>query len=155
MKRTFRFASIVTLLAVPAVIYFVTLSRPAHTAPIHATLYKNPQCTCCEGYAAYLRDNGFDVEVKPTNDLAEISQKAGVPEKLEGCHTTFIDGYVVDGHVPVDIVKKLLKERPAIAGITLPGMPMGSPGMAGDKTEPLTVYAVTKDGKAPTVYATE
>jgi hypothetical protein len=123
-------------------------------APTQVTLYKNPQCSCCEGYAAYLRQNGFEVTVKPTNDLAQISLKAGVPAELEGCHTAFIDGYVVDGHVPVEVIRKLLSERPAIAGITLPGMPSGSPGMFGEKTEPFTIYAVTKDGKAPTVYAT-
>src|SRR6266852_1321702 len=106
---------------------------PAIAAPARAILYKNPQCTCCEGYAAYLRKNGFEVEVKPTNDLTEISQKAGVPEALQGCHTMFVDGYVVDGHVPVNVIRKLLSERPAIAGITLPGMPAGSPGMTGSK----------------------
>ena len=127
----------------------------AFAAPIKATLYKNPQCTCCEEYAAYLRQNGFEVDVKPTNDLAEISQKAGVPEKYQGCHTMFVDGYVVDGHVPVDVVRKLLSERPPIAGITLPGMPAGSPGMVGQKTQTFVIYAVTKDGKAPTVFATE
>ena len=123
--------------------------------PIKATLYKNPQCSCCEGYADYLRSNGFDVTVKPTNDLAMISHNAGVPEKLEGCHTMFVDGYVVDGHVPVDIVHRLLIEHPAIAGITLPGMPPGSPGMVGEKTEPFVVYAVRKGGGTPTVYAKE
>jgi hypothetical protein len=120
-----------------------------------ATLYKNPQCSCCEGYADYLRGNGFDVTVKPTNDLATISQKAGVPERLEGCHTMFIDGYVIDGHVPVDIVRRLLAERPPIAGITLPGMPPGSPGMVGTKAAPFVVYALPKDGGTPTVYARE
>src|SRR5262249_3660078 len=129
--------------------------RAIAAEPIRATMFKNPQCTCCEGYAAYLRNSGFDVEVKPTNDLNEISQKAGVPEKYQGCHTMFVDGYVIDGHVPVDIVRKLLSERPAIAGITLPGMPLGSPGMTGEKTQTFVIYAVTKDGKAPTVYATE
>jgi hypothetical protein len=123
-------------------------------APIQVILYKNPECGCCEGYAAYLRQNGFSVDVKPTNDLAEISLKAGVPEELEGCHTAFIDGYVVDGHVPIEVIRKLLSERPPIAGITLPGMPPGSPGMFGTKTEPFIIYAVTRDGKAPTVYAT-
>ena len=134
----------------------VLLASPlrAIAAPVQATMYKNPQCTCCEGYAAYLRQNGFEVDVKPTNDLAEISQKAGVPEKYQGCHTMFVDGYVVDGHVPVEIVRKLLSERPAIAGITLPGMPAGSPGMTGQKTQTFVIYAVTKDGKAPKVYAT-
>lgn len=140
------------LLASAALLF---LSAPVVAAPIHAVLYKNPNCSCCEGYAAYLRNNGFDVDVKPTNDLAEISSKADVPEEMEGCHTMFVGGYVIDGHVPVDIIRKLLAEKPAIAGITLPGMPMGSPGMVGTKTEKFTIYAVTKDGKAPTIYATE
>jgi hypothetical protein len=138
-----------------AVAALACLPLPAIAAPVRAKLYKNPQCGCCEGYAAYLRENGFEVDVEATNDLAEISQNAGVPEKLQGCHSMFVGGYVVDGHVPVKVVRKLLSERPPIAGITLPGMPMGSPGMVGQKTQPFVVYAVTKDGKAPTVYATE
>jgi len=144
-RRTFCLCGALALVASPL---------PAFADEIKATLYKNPQCTCCEGYAAYLRQNGFDVDVKPTNDLAEISQKAGVPEKYQGCHTMFVEGYVVDGHVPVEIVRKLLAERPAIAGITLPGMPAGSPGMTGRKTQTFVIYAVTKDGKPPTVYVT-
>lgn len=127
----------------------------ASAEALKATLYKNPQCGCCEGYADYLRDNGFEVEVKPTNDLTQISREAGVPENFQGCHTSFIDGYVVDGHVPVNAVRKLLSERPDIAGIALPGMPLGSPGMGGEKTGPFEIYAVTKDGKAPALYATE
>src|SRR5260221_429015 len=86
-------------------------------------------------------------------DLVEISQKAGVPEQLQGCHTMFVSGYVVDGHVPVNVIRKLLSERPAIAGITLPGMPEGSPGMTGTKHGPFTIYAVSKDGAPPKVYA--
>ena len=122
---------------------------------IKATLYKNPQCSCCEGYADYLRSNGFDVTTKPTNDLAMISHNAGVPAQLEGCHTMFVGGYVVDGHVPVDIVQRLLKEHPPVKGITLPGMPPGSPGMVGTKSQPFVVYALPRDGSAPTVYAKE
>ena len=120
-----------------------------------ATIYKNPQCSCCEGYADYLRKNGFEVEVKPTNDLADISSKAGVPENFQGCHTMFVDGYVVDGHVPLATVNKLLTERPDIIGLALPGMPLGSPGMGGTKAGPFTIYAITKDGKAPSIYAEE
>lgn len=128
---------------------------PALAGNIQATLYKSPQCSCCEGYVAYLRKSGFEVDVKPTNDLAQISRKAGVPEQMQGCHTMFVDGYVVDGHVPIDIVRKLLSEKPAIAGITLPGMPLGSPGMGGEKEGPFMVYAITKDGTPPSIYATE
>ncbi len=142
------------ILAIATLLLTGGLAASAEEA-LKATLYKNPQCGCCEGYADYLRENGFEVEVKPTNDLTRISREAGVPENFQGCHTTFIDGYVVDGHVPVNAVRKLLSERPEIAGIALPGMPLGSPGMGGEKTGPFEIYAVTKDGKAPTLYATE
>lgn len=145
----------VMLLAATASAPALLISRNARAAPpIQATLYKNPQCSCCEGYAQYLEKSGFKVDVKPTNDLAEISRNAGVPEDLEGCHTMFVGDYVVDGHVPVDVIRKLLAEKPAIAGITLPGMPSGSPGMTGSKTETWTIYAVTKDGQLPKVFAT-
>ncbi len=123
--------------------------------PTKAILYKAPQCGCCETYAGYLRKNGFDVTVKATHQLANISRQAGVPAELEGCHTMFVDGYVVDGHVPASVIHKLLADRPPIAGVTLPGMPTGSPGMSGTKTEPFVIYAVPKDGSAPSVYATE
>jgi hypothetical protein len=146
MLKNIRFAALLTLTIAPL---------PALAAPIHAVLYKNPQCTCCERYADYLRANGFDVELKPTNDLTEISAKAGTPPDLEGCHTMLVNGYAFDGLVPVDLVKKVLTERPAIAGLTLPGMPTGAPGMPGVKKAPLTIYAFTTDGKAPTVYAVE
>jgi hypothetical protein len=95
--------------------------------------------------------------VKETNDLDGITLKAGVPEKLAGCHTMFVDGYVVVGHVTVEIMSKLLNERPPIAGIAIPGMPTGVPGMDGPKTSPVQVYEVSKNKteKAPTVYAVE
>ena len=142
-------------LRVAAILALTTIALPALADPIHAILYKNPQCSCCEIYAAYLKQNGFEVELKPTNDLAEISAKAGVPADLEGCHTMFIDGYAFDGLVPVDIVKKVLAEHPAIAGVTLAGMPTGAPGMPGKQTAPFKIYAFTTDGKAPTLYATQ
>lgn len=146
MKKLFHLATFATLIAMPL---------PALAAPFEAVMYKNPSCSCCETYAAYLEQNGFRVELKPTNDLTQVSTDAGVPEQLQGCHTIKVGGYVVDGFVPVDIVKKMLTEHPAITGISLPGMPDGSPGMGGTKTEPFTVYAFTTDGKTPTVYAVE
>lgn len=117
------------------------------------TLYKNPQCSCCEEYAKYLRENGFKVTVVASHDLSLINKEHGVPELLEGCHTSLIDGYVVEGHVPVNSLNKLLTERPAIKGISLPGMPTGTPGMGGPKTAPFTIYEIG-EGK-PKVFATE
>ena len=117
------------------------------------TLWKSPDCGCCEDYAAYLRDNGFTVAVHPTDDVIPMSRAAGIPDDFQGCHLAFVEGYVVSGHVPVEIVRRLLTERPAIAGVTLPGMPLGSPGMTGTKSEPFTIYAIGDD--APRVYAVE
>ena len=81
-----------------------------------ALMYKNPQCGCCEEYAKYLRRNGFKVTVKETHNMSLISRQNGVPEKLAGCHTMLIGGYVVEGHVPVGAINKLLKERPEHQG---------------------------------------
>jgi hypothetical protein len=128
-------------------------SLQAADDPRHVTLYKDPQCGCCEGYAAYLRSNGFDVTVVGTHDLPVLNEKYGVPEGLQGCHISMIGGYVVGGHVPIATVKRLLAEKPAIVGITLPGMPAGSPGMYGEKAGPFTIYEIGKG--SPKIYATE
>ena len=129
------------------------LATGTNAAAEEVTLYKNPQCGCCENYANYLRDNGFTVTVKPTHELVPMSREAGIPDDFQGCHLAFIENYVVSGHVPVDTVNRLLTERPDIKGVTLPGMPMGSPGMNGVKRQPFTVYEIG-EGK-PKVYAVE
>lgn len=118
------------------------------------TLYKTPNCGCCEGYATYLRENGFKVTVKPTHNMPMMKKLAGVPENLEGCHTSMIEGYVVEGHVPVGPIKKMLNDRPSIKGISVPGMPQGSPGMTGIKIAPFTVYEINKNQQTR-VYAVE
>ena len=122
-------------------------------SPTRVALYKSPQCGCCEDYAAYLRQHGFAVEVRPTFDLVTMSREAGVPEELDGCHIALIGGYVVEGHVPVEAIRRLLAERPPLRAITLPGMPPGSPGMTGHKRGPFTIYAVARDG-GTSVYMT-
>lgn len=118
-----------------------------------ATLYKNPQCECCEGHAAHLRQNGYAVTVRATHDFALIKRMYGVPDSLVGCHTTVIGSYVVEGHVPAHVIDRLLAERPNIRGISLPGMPTGSPGMDGPKMGPLVTYVIA-DGP-PEVFAVD
>jgi hypothetical protein len=123
----------------------LTLAAPAYAADkIQATLYKNPQCGCCEGHADHLRANGFDVKSIETHDMPLIKQGHGVKPELEGCHTIEVGGYVVEGHVSATIIKRLLAEKPAIKGISLPGMPDGSPGMGGRKAEPFKIYEITE-----------
>lgn len=109
---------------------------------LKVTLYKDPQCSCCEGYADYLRHAGFDVAIIPTHDLEVMDDKYGIPAHLQPCHISLVDGYVVGGHVPLQVVNRLLTERPQITGITLPGMPQGSPGMGGIKSAPFQIYEI-------------
>lgn len=132
-------------------------SRIAHAQGTReATLYKNPQCGCCEGHAAYLRRHGYRVTEITTHDLDAIKRKHGVPEALYGCHTILVGNYVVEGHVSGPLIDRLLRERPKIRGISLPGMPDGSPGMTGTKTEPFRVYEIGADASAePRLYAVE
>ena len=115
-------------------------------------LYKNPDCGCCEGYADYLRQNGFKVTAVPTNDLTVMGEKYGILDSLQPCHISLIGGYVVGGHIPIEIVNRLLSEKPQITGITLPGMPEGTPGMPGKKPGLLQIYEIGKG--PPKVYAT-
>ena len=102
----------------------------------------------------HLRENGFKIEKKDVfgKKLADIKQQLGVPERLRSCHTALVHGYVIEGHVPADLIHKLLKERPQIVGLAVPGMPVGSPGMEGGKPEPYDVLAFDKQGRT-TVYA--
>lgn len=115
------------------------------------TLYKDPQCGCCEGYADYLTENGFKVSVVPTHDLPLLDAKYGIPTEMQPCHLSLIQGYVVGGHIPIAVVNRLLNEKPQIAGITLPGMPPGTPGMPGQKPGQLKIYEIGKG--PPKVYA--
>jgi hypothetical protein len=152
-RRTLCRSIVVALLfAFPA--RAIAAPTQANLFKTQATVFKKPKCKCCDVYAAYLRSYGFEVDVKITNELAQISSQAGIPKEFQGCHTMFVDGYVVEGLVPGHVVRKLLSERPAILGITLPGMPAGSPGMAGVKRD-FIIYAVAKDGAPPGIYTVE
>ena len=111
------------------------------------TLYKSLSCGCCGVYAGYFKSKGnSDVEIIDTSDITSIKQKYGVPRELESCHTTIIGDYFVEGHIPLEAVEKLIEEQPDIAGIAMPGMPYGSPGMLGQKSEYFIIYAVNHDG---------
>ena len=148
-RRSLAAGGFTLLLAMPVAVFS---GASAEEKPA-VQLFKNPQCSCCEGYAAYLRRYGFSVTTTPTHDLALIRRQHGVPEQLAGCHTMIIGDYVVEGHVPIGALNKLLSERPKIRGISLPGMPEGSPGMTGEKSEPFTIYEIS-DGEEK-VFAVE
>jgi len=104
------------------------------------TIYKSPNCSCCDGYTDVLRNQGFTVKVIAEDDMNKIKEKYGIPADKQSCHTAIVDNYFIEGHVPMVAVKKLLKERPAINGIGLSGMPTGTPGMPGQKLAPFKIY---------------
>jgi len=97
-------------------------------------------------WVAHLEANGLTVKTTDVPDIAAVKAKAGVPPVLSSCHTAFVDGYVVEGHVPADDLKRLLAERPEIVGISVPGMPVGSPGMEGPNPQPFDVVAFDEEG---------
>lgn len=118
-------------------------------------VYRAEGCDCCGKWAEYLKKNGFNVRVHnlSSSRLSRLKKQAGVGEKHASCHTAKVQGYVIEGHVPVDDVRRLLKERPRAIGLSVPGMPIGSPGMeVGDTKEPYQVLLLKRDGSAE-VYA--
>ena len=118
-----------------------------NTDKIKATVYKSPNCGCCVSHVAYLKRHGYDVEVKAVGDIDAVKEEHNIPYDKQSCHTTVVGDYFVEGHVPVEAITKLLEEKPDIDGIALPGMPVGSPGMGGLKSEEFVIYAL-KDGVA-------
>mgnify|MGYP001819237419 CR=1 FL=1 len=110
------------------------------------TVYKSPTCGCCSKWVQHLQDNGFEVEAINQNDMNSVKSEAGISRQLASCHTAIIDGYVIEGHVPAADIKRLLKERPDVAGLTVPGMPMGSPGMEGHRKDRYEVLTYTRTG---------
>jgi hypothetical protein len=117
---------------------------------IDVQVYKQPGCGCCELWAQHMRKAGFRVTVAEAQDVDAMKRQNGIPVNLRSCHTSLVGGYKVEGHVPADIVKRLLTEKPNVSGIAVPGMPMGSPGMeAGGRVEPYDVYAFDAQGRQP------
>ena len=110
------------------------------------TVYKTPYCGCCHLWVEHLKANGFAVTPKDVNDTAPIRQKLNMPAALGSCHTAVINGYVIEGHVPAADIKRLLKEKPKAVGLSVPGMPLGSPGMEAANTQPYNTLLVMKDG---------
>ncbi len=114
-------------------------------------VYKSPTCGCCSKWVSHLQENGFDVETVDVNDLSMIKSMSGIKPELASCHTARVDDYVIEGHVPADDIKRLLAERPEARGLTVPGMPMGSPGMDVPAAGPLPGAAARQGRTDPGV----
>jgi hypothetical protein len=147
MKRHFR-----KTLAFGAALLALALTA-AFAPPIDApkkptiTVYKDPSCGCCKRWIEHLVTNGYRVDAKDTPEMAQIKRTLGVPEALTSCHTAVVNGYLIEGHVPAADIARLLKEKPKVAGLAVPGMPTGSPGMEGGRQQHYQVLSFDKSGK--------
>jgi hypothetical protein len=122
----------------------------ATLAPRRLTIYKSPTCGCCANWVKHVQSAGFTVDAHDVGDdmLAQIKDNAGIPQALRSCHVAVSGAYAFEGHVPADLVKKVLDEKPELIGLAVPGMPVGSPGMEmGGRTDRYDVVAFAKDGK--------
>ncbi|MFQ5635379.1 MAG: DUF411 domain-containing protein [Gammaproteobacteria bacterium] len=141
------------IVAVLALIVWMSVWKGKSEAA-EVIVYKTPTCGCCIKWVAHLRKSGFDVSVVNVPDTEPARKRFGVPRRLGSCHTATVGDYWVEGHVPADLVQRLLAEKPDdIRGIAVPGMPMGSPGMEGPNPVAYQVIAYGNDGKT-TIYAT-
>lgn len=116
------------------------------------TVYKTATCGCCTAWIRHMEENGFTARAQDVGDLGAIKRRFGVPDSLASCHTGLVAGYVVEGHVPADLVTRMLNEKPSGLGIAVPGMPIGSPGMEGGTPEKYDVLLFDNRGRS-TVYA--
>ena len=141
-----RIASVAALVTAAA-----AFSTPA-PKPIPLVIYKNPACGCCHKWVDYLQANGFQVTVIDTSNMEPIKARYGVSQNLASCHTAKVGGYVIEGHVPADLIQRLVREHPPVAGLTVPGMVAGSPGMEGPNPQHYDVLSFDPSGNTR-VYA--
>ncbi|MBD1388402.1 MULTISPECIES: DUF411 domain-containing protein [Echinimonadaceae] len=130
-----------------ALVASILLSIGAATASETIEVYKSEYCGCCQKWVDYMQQQGFELNVVIQNNLSKLKEQAGVTPAAASCHTAFVGGYFIEGHVPAKDVQRLLDERPNIKGIAVPGMPMGSPGMEGNRKDAYSVIAVHHDGQ--------
>lgn len=127
----------------------LTYSVFAQQKPTVVSVYKTSTCGCCSKWVDHMKAHGFELKVQDVEDISAVKTKLGVAPELGSCHTAQVEGYVIEGHVPATSVQRLLKERPKVTGLTVPGMPVGSPGMEipSGQTEPYNVLTFTRDGQ--------
>ena len=123
-------------------------TEPSYSGTLNMTVYRSPSCGCCGVWVEHAKKHGFRIEELKTESMEALKQKYNVPSELASCHTTIIDGYVMEGHIPADDIKRFLASKPKLAGLAVPGMPLGTPGMeAGDMKQPFQLLAFSAQGQ--------
>lgn len=146
--KTFWIVIAVVVVGLSGLVYLNNKNQAASSAlaGTEVTVYRSATCGCCKNYIAYLKRQGFTVNEEVVSDIKTVKAEYAIPSDLSSCHTTVMGDYVVEGHVPVEVIQQLKEEKPDVAGIALPGMPQGSPGMAGAKVGSWSISSFTKSG---------
>ena len=151
-KNNYSRSVILVVLSISFLIIFSLVTNKQDTSTVtkaskyNVEVFKTPSCGCCYGYVLFLEEEKFKVKQTDMRSLHAIKIKYNIPLEMQSCHTTILGKYFIEGHVPIEAINKLLKEQPDIDGIALPGMPIGTPGMPGEKEEPYIIYQLV-DGK--------
>ena len=153
MRSIIRWTTLAASVSTLSVGTAILASKPASlaaaaevAAPVEITVYKSPTCGCCSKWVDHLTASGFKVISHDTNGMQAVKTKLGVPDAMASCHTAVVNGYVIEGHVPAADIQRLLRDKPKVAGLAVPGMVAGSPGMEGGRSDPYNVIAFG-DGK--------
>jgi hypothetical protein len=141
-------------LAGMAGIWLVGLPRQKSAVPVAITIYKSRSCGCCTKWVDHVKAAGFDARVHDEENMDGLKDELGVPQEVRSCHTAVVGGFLIEGHVPAADIRQLLTRRPKVAGLAVPGMPTGTPGMAepGSRISDFEVLAFQTDGST-TVFA--
>lgn len=150
--RTFALGALLTIMNLGLLPSIGMAAEPANPTDNKITVYKSPTCGCCGKWIDHLKANGFEVDSVNMKDMRLIKSMSGIAPQQASCHTAKVGGYVVEGHVPAEDIKRMLSEKPDIHGLAVPGMPMGSPGMEGPKKDAYDVLSIRHDGSTE-VYA--
>lgn len=124
----------------------VFLSPQIHADEADVVVYKSPTCGCCNAWIDHLKESGFSVQSHDQQNMEQVKNMVGIPSSLRSCHTAKVGGYLIEGHVPAESIRRMLAEKPQIYGLAVPGMPMGSPGMEGPRVDPYDVVAFGENG---------
>ncbi|AFZ03636.1 DUF411 domain-containing protein [Calothrix sp. PCC 6303] len=146
-----RFVAVLVMMAIAILGSFIVNTGMSYADTIAATnitVYHTPECSCCGGWIDHLKTEGFQVQDLSTDNIEAVKQNYKVPDNLTSCHTAIVNGYVIEGHVPASDIQSLLQKRPNIVGLSVPQMPVGTPGMEmGSKKDPFTVLSFSSQDK--------
>jgi len=151
-KKFFAYVAVIFLLTGGAIWYIISDYYARQSTKTQIVMYKNEGCQCCDKWANYMQHNGYLVKAVSTENLNDIKREQNVPRNMEACHTALAGNFIIEGHVPAEDIKRLLREKPDARGLFVPGMPASSPGMNTALNQPFNVYLVKDDGSTE-IYA--